>query len=107
MKIDRMLEGNLYKIKPDINVYGENRTGPNREYRILAGYRCKENPTSSSWPPFIYLGYKMEDWMYHYHHTKKVHYIMLGGDIWVMDNQFAKHIIPIWDGDNNGEDRRN
>ena len=104
MRIDRMMEGDLYKIKSHIHVYEDNRVGPNKEYRVLAGYRDKTVPDASGMPPFLYLGYKMEDWKYHYQNTNKVHYIMLDGDIWVMDNQFAKHIIPVWHGDPDGED---
>ncbi len=99
-----MVEGNLYKIKPSIQVEDYMRTGPNREYRVLSGYRSYANPNSDKCPPFIYLGYKTEDWKYHYQHTNKIHYIMMDGDICVMDNQFAKHIIPVWDGDKDGED---
>ncbi len=99
-----MLEGKLYKVKPDIHVYKGNRAGPNREYRVLAGYRELGSYDTSNIPPFIYLGHKEEDWKYHYQHTNKIHYIMLDGDIWVMDNQFAKHIIPIWDGEEDGQD---
>lgn len=104
MRIDRMVEGGLYKIKPNIHVYEDNRAGPHRKYRVLAGYRDRTISSLPALPPFLYLGYKIEDWKYHYQHTNKVHYIMLGGDVWVMDNQFAKHIVPVWKGDENGED---
>ena len=99
-----MFEGRLYKIKPGIHVYEGNRTGPEKQYRVLLGYR-ERNSRSEHWPPFIYLGHKIEDWKYHYQHTNKIHYIMIGDEIWVMDNQFAKHIVPVWDGDKNVQGR--
>ena len=105
MRIDRMTEGKLYKIKPKIQLYSDQRTGPNRDIRVLGGYKSvMTKDRSENLPPFVYLGFKKEDWAYHYQHTTKIHYILWEGDIWVMDNQFAKHIVPLWDGDENGED---
>lgn len=106
MRIDRMKEGALYKIKPNISLDVVQRIGPQPQFPVLRGWRdVFGSKDSSSLPPFVYLGYKKEDWAYHYHHTKKIHYVMWQGDIWVMDNQFAKHIIPVWDGEEDGQDR--
>ena len=105
MRIDRMVEGKLYQIKPKIHVYPDQKTGPHGCYRVIGGFRDVHNrDMSSGLPPFVYLGYKNEDWSYNYQHTSKIHYVLWQGDICVMDNQFAKHIIPIWDGEEDGQD---
>ena len=37
--------------------------------------------------------------------TNKIHYVLWQDKIYVMDNQFAKHVIPVWDGEiDDGED---
>jgi len=95
MKIGRMIEGDLYKIKPNILLHTERYTGPQRRYKVLAGFREGGAKTGAdALPPFVYLGSKEEDWRYLYQHTSRIHYILWNGDVWVMDNQFAKHIIP-------------
>jgi len=95
MRIDRMKEGNLYQIKSNINLQGWiHKTGPHDKYRVLAGFR-ERSPTRHDHPPFVYLGYKIEDWKYDLRDTNKVHYVLWKGEVWVMDNQFAKHIVPI------------
>ena len=105
MRINRMVEGNLYKIKPGIHVYPDQRTGPRGMYRVIGGFRdTTMRDRSSKLPPFVYLGYKCEDWSYNYQHTNKIHYVLYEGSICVMDNQFAKHIIPVWDGEEDGKD---
>lgn len=95
MKIERMKEGTLYRIKPNINLEGwMHKTGPNEEYRVLAGYR-ERSSTRYDHAPFVYLGYKIEEWMYDLRGTNKIHYVFWKGEVWVMDNGFAKHIVPI------------
>ena len=107
MRIERMEEGALYKIKPNISLDRHQRIGPVKpQYPVLRGWRdVFSRHDSSEYPPFVYLGYKQEEWAYHYQHTNKIHYVMWQGEIWVMDNQFAKHIIPVWDGDEDEQDR--
>ena len=101
MRIDRMKEGYLYRIKPNIWIETDGRTGPDRTLPVLRGWR--NPPAKNDWEPFIYLGHKQENWSYHYQHTNRIHYVMWRGTVWVMDNQFAKHIIPVWDGEDNGQ----
>lgn len=97
-----MKEGQLYEIKPQTILETSHTGTSNCALPILKGWRKWDYDESR--PPFIYLGWKMEDWTYHYQHTNKIHYILWKEDIYVMDNQFAKHIVPVWDGeDNNGE----
>lgn len=103
MKIDRMVEGNLYKMKKHVHIYPTAKTGPNNEYKVLWGFKERQIPdTSKDIPPFVYLGYRMENWTYLDQHTSKIHYAMWDGDIWVMDNQFAKYIEPVWNEPENG-----
>ena len=104
MKIDRMVEGGLYSIKPNICLR-DGRTGPAREFRVLGGWRVPEMRDGTSHPPFIYLGWKEEEWMYHYLNTHKIHYVMWKGEICVMDNSFAKHIVPVREGEEDGKGR--
>ena len=107
MRIERMKEGQLYQIKSNISLNGwTNRVGPNNEYQVMMGYRVRDKKRYNH-PPFVYLGFKMEDWEYDFRSTNKIHYVMWQGDIWVMDNGFAKHVIPIWDGENDGQEERN
>lgn len=95
MRIDRMKEGALYQIKSNIRIGGWiQRVGPNDMYRVLTGYR-ERSGTRHDHPPFVYLGYKIEDWKYDMRDTHKIHYVLWQGDIWIMDNQFAKCIVPI------------
>ena len=105
MKIDRMKEGQLYEIKPQ-TIVETSHTGtskPEAVYPVLKGWRQWDY--NKERPPFIYLGWKIEPWTYHYQHTNKIHYVLWQEDIYVMDNQFAKHVIPVWDGEmNDGED---
>ena len=101
MKINRMKEGQLYEIKPQTIIDSVGGAGPNRT-PVLKGWRKWDYDEIR--PPLIYLGYKIEDWMYHYQHTNKIHYVLWQEDVYVMDNQFAKHVVPVWDGDNDGED---
>ena len=102
MRIDRMQVGKLYEIKEGTHVeWGEHsKAGPNQEYRVLRGWRDHHDNQKRS--PFVYLGHKIEDWKYNYLNTNKIHYVLYLGDIWVMDNQFAKHIVPVWDGAGDG-----
>ena len=95
MKIDRMKEGKLYQIKPQTMIESgkANASVGAPYYPILRGWRKWDY--SEERPPFIYLGWKMEDWTYHYLNTNKIHYVLWKEDIYVMDNQFAKHIIPV------------
>ena len=104
MKIDRMKEGQLYEIKPATvletnSTVGSSGGAPNLP--ILRGWRHWSNNENKR-PPFIYLGWKIEDWTYAYQHTNKIHYVLWKEDIYVMDNQFAKHIVPVWDGAGDG-----
>jgi hypothetical protein len=95
MKIGRMTEGQLYEIKPQ-TIIETSRTGaskPDLVYPVLKGWRQWDHSVKR--PPFIYLGYKYEDWTYNYQHTNKIHYVLWQEGIYVMDNQFAKHIIPL------------
>ena len=104
MKIDRMKEGSLYEIKPQTVIESNRTTGmwdiniP--DFPILKGWRKWDHNESK--PPFIYLGYKYEDWVYNYQNTHKIHYVLWQGAMYVMDNQFAKHVIPAWDGGGDG-----
>ena len=104
MRIDKMVEGSLYLIKPNVHINTDGYACARQSFRVMRGWR--ETSVHSSYPPFVYLGWKMEDWFYAYQHTNKIHYVMWQGDIYVMDNQFAKHIMPSWDGDEDGQ-RRN
>ena len=100
MRIDRMEIGKLYLIKENIQLSTDSRTGPNLEHRVLRGWRSWT--TVAERDPFVYLGHKDEDWRYNYQHTSKIHYVLWQGEIWVMDNQFAKHVVPIWNGEEYG-----
>ena len=100
MRIDNMQEGSLYLIKPNVYINDTGYASHRSNYRVLRGWKDHEH--SVQYPPFVYLGWKVEDWLYAYQHTNKIHYVMWQGDIFVMDNQFAKHIIPSWDGDKDG-----
>ena len=103
MKIDRMKEGQLYEIKPQTIIETTHTGSSACELKVLKGWRKWDY--NQKRPPFIYLGYKYESWLYHYQHTNKIHYVLWKEGIYVMDNQFAKHVIPVWeDGENNGED---
>ena len=107
MKIDRMKEGHLYEIKKGTVVEttstGEFGGAPNLP--VLKGWRHWMDKTKpNKRPPFIYLGWKMEEWKYQYQNTNKIHYVLWKEEVYVMDNQFAKHIVPVWDGENDGED---
>tara|TARA_Y100001938_G_scaffold131802_1_gene189315 strand:- start:258 stop:563 length:306 start_codon:yes stop_codon:yes gene_type:complete len=99
MKIDRMKEGQLYEIKPQTIVEkgGTGNISGAPDYPVLKGWRKWDH--NESRPPFIYLGYKYEDWVYNYQHTNKIHYVLWQGDMYVMDNQFAKHVVPVWEGE--------
>ena len=92
-----MIEGNLYEIKPqtvlDLGDIIHAEGAPS--FPIIRGWR--QWSTCEVRPPFIYLGYKLENWTYNYYNTNKIHYILWKEDIYVMDNQFAKHIIPVWE----------
>lgn len=97
-----MIEGNLYEIKPQTIVQlGATGNGGSPDYLVLKGWRQWNHMEKR--PPFIYLGYKYEDWRYNYQGTNKIHYILWKGDMYVMDNQFAKHVIPVWERDD-GQD---
>ena len=103
MRIDRMKEGKLYEIKVGVYLETDGYTGksdPNHAYRVLRGWR--DHNAKQKHAPFVYLGHKIEDWRYNYLNTNKIHYVLYEGDIWVMDNQFAKHIVPVWDGAGDG-----
>ena len=105
MKIDRMKEGQLYEIKPqtiiETHKVSVQKNAP--QLQVIRGWRKWDYDEVR--PPMIYLGWKTEDWSYTYLHTNKIHYVLWKEDIYVMDNQFAKHIVPVWDGENNnGED---
>lgn len=102
MRIDRMQVGKLYEIKEKVVLANDeySSTGPNRQYRVLRGW--KVHSIKKKHAPFVYLGHKTEEWTYAYLNTNKIHYVLYEGDIWVMDNQFAKHIVPIWDGAGDG-----
>lgn len=92
----------MYEIKVQTIVeYGSVATDAAR-LPVLKGWR--QGGFNKERPPFIYLGYKYEDWTYNYQHTNKIHYVLWQEDIYVMDNQFAKHVVPLWDGEENGED---
>ena len=100
MKIDRMKEGHLYEIKPQ-TIIETTHTGTRAcDMPVVKGWRQWDH--NKIRPPFIYLGYKYEDWTYSYQHTNKIHYILWKENIYVMDNQFAKHVVPVWDGENDG-----
>ena len=100
MRIDRMKIGKLYIIKENIEISTDCKTGPNREFNVLRGWRSWSKVADRE--PFVYLGHKEEDWRYNYQHTSKIHYVLWRGSIWVMDNQFAKHIVPVRE-DQDGE----
>ena len=97
-----MTEGQLYEIKPQ-TIIETSRTGASKSdlvYPVLKGWRQWDY--NKKRPPFIYLGHKIEDWTYHYQHTNKIHYVLWKEEIYVMDNQFAKHILPVHTGDEDG-----
>ena len=100
-----MKEGGLYEVKYKVHLDLNSWTGPGYRYPVLRGWKHLRG--SKEHPPFVYLGWKIEDWKYAYLQTNKIHYILWKGSIWTMDNQFAKHIMPVWDGDGDGQDRRN
>ena len=102
MRIDRMKVGKLYEIKEGVHLEADGycTAGPNHEYRVLRGWRSHHVKQKRA--PFVYLGHKTEEWRYNYLNTHKIHYVLYEGDIWVMDNQFAKHIVPVWDGAGDG-----
>ena len=102
MKIDRMKEGALYEIKPQTIIETSYLTAGKSKLPVMKGWRQWDHNKDRA--PFIYLGWKIEDWTYHYQHTNKIHYVLWQEDIYIMDNQFAKHITPAWDGEKNGED---
>ena len=95
----------MYEIKQGTVIETSNTgaSSPELVYPVLKGWRHISTYPQER-PPFIYLGWKIEDWTYHYQHTNKIHYVLWKECIYVMDNQFAKHIVPVWDGENNGED---
>jgi len=102
MRINRLKEGQLYQIKPDICLSEYLRkTGRNDEYKVLSGYKDKK---LHNLPPLVYLGYKIEDWEFIWTtKTNKIHYVLWQDEIWVMDERFAKHILPVWSGEKDGE----
>jgi hypothetical protein len=99
MKIGRMKEGGLYEIKTS-TILEKGSSNSKSLLPVLKGWR--DSTSSVSRPPFLYLGWKQENWIYSHQNTSKIHYILWKELIWVMDNQFAKHIMPLWDGDSNG-----
>tara|TARA_R110001599_G_C11958204_1_gene632527 strand:+ start:168 stop:458 length:291 start_codon:yes stop_codon:yes gene_type:complete len=96
-----MVEGSLYFVKPNIFISANRLTGPDKKYRVVCGWRGPKKACKVQ-PPFLYLGWKTENWTYAQQHTNKIHYVMWEGSICVMDNQFAKHIVPLWDGASDG-----
>lgn len=92
----------MYLIKPQtiIDVVSTKGFKDAPSYLVLKGWRKWD--FSECRPPFIYLGYKYENWTYNYQNTNKIHYVHWMGDLYVMDNQFAKHIVPI--GEYDGQD---
>ena len=100
MKIDRMTEGQLYEIKPQTIIQTGRTGGRACDMPVLKGWHKWDY--NEKRPPFIYLGYKYEDWTYNYQHTNKIHYVLWQEDIYVMDNQFAKHILPVYKGADDG-----
>ena len=95
MKIDRMKVGQLYTIKEGTVVETGNTGTSSCDLPVIKGWRHWMNQEKRE--PFLYLGWKMEDWTYEYQHTNKIHYILWKEQIYVMDNQFAKHIVPLWE----------
>ena len=87
MKIDRMEKGALYTIKTSTVITDQ--------------FVPVTDPSKHE---FIYLGWKQEDWTYSCQNTNKIHYVLWRERVWVMDNQFAKHIEPVWSEDCNGQD---
>ena len=87
----------MYEIKPQTIIEeGTTRNiGGAPNYPILKGWKLGSH--NEFRPPFIYLGYKYEDWLYNYQHTNKIHYVLWQGEMYVMDNQFAKHVLPVWE----------
>lgn len=100
MKIDRMKEGSLYEIKPQTIIETSYLAAGKFDLPVMKGWRQWDY--SKQRPPFIYLGWKIEDWTYHYQHTNKIHYVLWQENIYIMDNQFAKHIVPVIDEVKNG-----
>ncbi len=96
-----MKEGQLYEIKPQTIIETGHTGSKACDLPVLKGWRQWDY--NKARPPFIYLGYKYEDWIYSYQHTNKIHYVLWQEDIYVMDNHFAKHIVPVWDGDIDGQ----
>lgn len=98
-----MIEGNLYEIKSTTVVESTRTTSlydsTVPDFPILKGWRQWDHKKIR--PPFIYLGYKMEDWKYSYQNTSKIHYVLWEEKVYVMDNQFAKHVEPVWEGGHN------
>ena len=92
-------------VKHNVQLEVDSWTGPEYSYQVLRGWKNWRG--IKDYPPFVYLGWKTEAWHYHYLQTNKIHYVLWQGDIWVMDNQFAKHIMPVWEGGEDGQDGRN
>lgn len=94
MRIEKMIDGGLYSIKSTTMVdIGITNTTNEGNLPVLRGWRCSD--VSINHQPFVYLGWKMEDWKYHYQGTHKIHYILWRATVFVMDNQFAKHVVPL------------
>ena len=107
MKIGRMQEGGLYEIKVSTMLEYE-RIDAGYSLPVLKGW--KSSSYSTHRPPFLYLGWKLSSWKFVHQKTKtqvnkqpiKIHYVFWKEAIWVMDKHFAKHVVPVWEGDSNG-----
>ena len=98
-----MKEGQLYEIKATtmIELGSTSSLEGAPDHPVLKGWKKWDYHEIRE--PLIYLGYKRENWMYNYQNTNKIHYVLWKGDMCVMDNQFAKHIVPVWE-KNDGQD---
>ena len=94
MKIKELKVGELYAIKSDTMLDMWINEGGNRirDYPILRGWKAFEGYPDGNNPPLVYLGYRYDEWTYHYRHTKKHHYVLWKGQEYLMDNWFADRL---------------
>ena len=98
MKIKDLVIGELYAIKGDTMLdmwINESRNRRLKNVPILRGWKAHTGYPDEKNPPVIYLGYRYDDWTYHYRHTKKHHYVLWKGQEYLMDNWFADRLETI------------
>ena len=103
MKIKDLIVGELYAIKKDTMLdmfVNEVRKRRLKDFPILRGWKAFKGYPEENNPPLVYLGYRYDEWTYHYRHTKKHHYVLWKGQEYLMDNWFADRLETI------GENRK-